>query len=349
MSLRKSLRDRRPADLMVAAAKVLQPPCVIALGSPLEALEMVQALPSGTTTCWQMDLHQAGRLRDALAEAGAAGNVAAAPDLWDLEVRPHTVLYPAAATGERLLKIDVVEQAYHLLAPGGCLVVLSPGKTDRFFPDLLKKTFGNTHAPMEGRNAVVWSRRGADRPRRVHETHFHVRAGENTSLDLVSRPGVFGHGKMDEGARALVEAAAIEPGARILDMGCGHGAVGILAGLRAGPKGFVLFADSNLRAVALAERNAVAVGLPNFRVVASCTLDHLDRNGFDVVLANPPYFGQMSICRLFAEQGRRHLRPNGRFYLVTKQVEQAGTILEETFRSVEIEFRRGYGVFAAEI
>src|SRR5947207_7677833 len=51
-----------------------------------------------------------------------------------------------------------------------------------------------------------------------------------------SRPGVFAYGRFDEGARALVETMVIEPGDKILDVGCGCGTNGILAVRRGGPR-----------------------------------------------------------------------------------------------------------------
>jgi SAM-dependent methyltransferase len=103
---------------------------------------------------------------------------------------------------------------------------------------------------------------------------FHVRDGER-SLSFVSRPGVFGYGRLDDGARALTDGMAVKPSDRILDLGCGIGAVGVIAGLRAGPNAHVTFADSNLRAVALAEQNARANGLASIGVHAAAQLEGL--------------------------------------------------------------------------
>src|SRR5581483_5244613 len=100
------------------------------------------------------------------------------------------------------------------------------------------------------------------------ETNFHVRAGDE-SLNFISRPGVFAYGRFDAGARALVETMLIEPGDRILDVGCGCGTNGILAARRSGSEGEVVFVDSNLRALALAELNARANRVEHFQAVAS--------------------------------------------------------------------------------
>src|SRR5205823_946781 len=146
----------------------------------------------------------------------------------------------------------VIEQAYHVLRPAGLLAVLSDVPGDQFFPALIKKTYGKVGLESGEYGTAVWSARGNNKPRRRHEISYHVRRPDADSLVIVSRPGVFGYGRLDDGARALTEVMEIGPGDAVLDIGCGAGAVGILAGLRAGAGGSVTFVDSNARAIALA-------------------------------------------------------------------------------------------------
>jgi 16S rRNA (guanine1207-N2)-methyltransferase len=137
----------------------------------------------------------------------------------------------------------------------------------------------------------------------------------------------------------------VHEGDRILDIGCGAATNGILAARRAGPTGFAALVDSNLRAVALAELNARSIGVPSFETIATATLREVPRDSFDVVLANPPYYAQLSIAQLFIECGRSALKPGGRLYLVTKQPEGIYPLLAERFGEVEAVECRGYVVF----
>ncbi len=325
----------------------LRPPFGIVLGSPNEVADLATALPAGDVVCYQMDLFQSARLARDLQALGTAATVHAAADLWDLPGPVQTLLYPVPLGGERALKLDMVEQAFHALRPHGTFVVLSPYERDEFFPQALKKVFGKVHSPMGTDNAVFWCQREGDRPRRRHEVVFQVRVDGETSYRFVSRPGVFSYGRFDDGARALVETMEVRPGDRVLDVGCGVGTNGILAARRSGPAGFTALADSNLRAVALAELNARTLGVPQFETIASATLRELPRGAFDVVLANPPYYAQLSIAQLFIERGRSALKPGGRLYLVTKQPEAMYAALSEALGEVEAVERRGYIVFRA--
>ena len=192
--------------------------------------------------------------------------------------------------------------------------------------------------------------RGADHPRRRHEVTVHVRpigapaaaaGATRPSFVFTSRPGVFTYGRMDDGACALIEVAAVRPGDRIVDLGCGTGAVGVLAGVRAGPTGSVTFLDSNVRAVALAEINAKANRLPNVSVFADAELNGPPSNHFDLALANPPYYWRNSgIARLFVQGAHRLLRPGGRLYVVTKQADVVGEMMRDRFGEPLVVTRR---------
>jgi 16S rRNA (guanine1207-N2)-methyltransferase len=335
-------------DLLAAARPRLRPPVLIVFGAPRLAADLVTATGLPDTACYQMDLHQADRFRDELGEIGVDAAVHVTADLWDLPAEFNTVLYPSPPRGERELKRDVIEQAYHVLRSRGLLVVLSPVAKDQFFPSVMKKAFGKVALETGRAGTVLWSPRGADHRRRRHEITFYVRApGAPESLEFVSRPGVFTYGHMDDGARALVEVADVHTGDRIADLGCGTGTVGVLAGLKAGSTALVTFVDSNVRAAALAEINARSNGLTDFRVIAGAKLDGLAADQFDVAVANPPYYAQQGIARLFIEGARRMLRPGGRLYVVTKQADVVGEMMREQIGEPLAVLRRDYAVLAA--
>ncbi len=333
-------------ELLDVVASRLKPPLCFALGSPREVVDLLASHGDADTTSFQFDLYQADRIRTEAAELDLPASIECKPDLWDLP-NFQTVVFPVSLGGERALKLDIIEQAYHVLAPGGVFVVLSPYEKDDFFAPALKKVFGRVHAPMEGGNNVFWCQREGERQRRRHEMTFHVRVDEETSYSFTSRPGVFSYGRFDFGARAMCEAMEIPENARVADLGCGVGTNGILAARRAGQGGSIAFVDSNVRAIALTELNAHALGVPNFETFATPTVAGPTDGTFDVVLANPPYIAQMTVARLFMDASHRLLKKGGTFYLVTKQIEAVNPLMEETYGSCEIFENRGYYIFVA--
>src|SRR5262245_22325445 len=117
-------------------------PIAVILGSPREVCNLIGTRSAESFVCYQMDEYPAGRLREELDRAGLVAEVRTGPDLWDMGADFPTALYPAPRGGEASLKRDMVEQAFHILRPGGVLVVQSPYAPDRFFPEVIKKVFG---------------------------------------------------------------------------------------------------------------------------------------------------------------------------------------------------------------
>jgi 16S rRNA G1207 methylase RsmC len=344
-----SRRNRAPLPLShrpvpEAVRAKIRPPLAVVLGSPTEVIHLLHACDGAGAVCYQMDLYQADRLREGLAKAGFTATVEVLPDLWDLPADFQTAVYLPARGGERELKIDMVEQGFHILRPGGALVVWSSYETDPFFPTLIKKVFGRVHENRTKLDTVFWGNRGGDRPRRRHEVTFQARVLNGAACRFLSRPGVFAYGRCDDGARALVETAVVDLGDLVLDLGCGCGVVGVFAAQRIGPEGRVVFVDSNVRATFLAEHNARANGVEAFEGIASSAVEGLKKSSFDVILANPPYIADSSVARLFIERARSLLNPRGRLFLVTKQPGPAAVMIEETFGAVEAMMRRGYTI-----
>ena len=343
-------------DLFASVAGRVKPPVCVAHGPPWPVANLVHAVNQPDTVCWQLDLHQAARVRECLAELGTtaeigtAAEVVATPDLWDLEPKFQTVIFPASAHADRDLKIDLIEQAYHVLKPGGLLLSLSEYEKDSQFAKWQKKVFGRCgETPASENGMAFWSTRTDDGKRRRHEVKFHAKLGGGPPMEFVSRPGTFSYGRFDHGSRAMVEVAEVRPGEHVLDLGCGTGVIGCLMGQKAGPTGRVTFVDSNLRALQLAEMNAAANGVASPRFVAATRLEGLEKRGFDVILANPPYYAKSEITKLFVAGSRELLRKGGRYYLVTKMPTAVVPLIFETFGDCSVIENRGYSVVIAGV
>jgi 16S rRNA (guanine1207-N2)-methyltransferase len=332
-------------ELFPTVATKVAPPVAIVLGSPWPVTQLVGALGGAETTCFQMDLYQAARLREKLAQESLTAEVVTGADLWDLPAKFRTAIFLATAFSDYELKLDMVEQGFHILEPGGRFITFSEYKRDTTFAKLHKRVFGKcSEAPRNKLGNVFWSVKEGEQERRRHKIEFHAKSGDRPSMNIVSWPGTFSYGRMDDGSRAMLEVAEVRPGDRVLDLGCGNGSVGCLISPALGPTGSVMFVDSNARAVKLSQINAAANGVANAEFLATDNLGDLKPVSFDVVLANPPYYANSEVGRLFIDTAREVLKPGGRFYFVTKMPVQTIPEIVETFGEVETIENRGYTV-----
>ena len=169
------------------------------------------------------------------------------------------------------------------------------------------------------------------------------------SFSFITDNGVFSKGELDTGTAVLLNALPESFSGRLLDLGCGWGPVGVLAG--AGwPQARVTMADVNPRALALARRNAEQNGV-RAEAVLSNGFDNLE-GSFDLIALNPPIrAGKETVYRLFQEAAE-HLSPNGALCIVIRKQQGAPSAqkyLSGLFHSVRTIARKGgYHVFQCE-
>ena len=159
------------------------------------------------------------------------------------------------------------------------------------------------------------------------------------TLSLRTDAGVFSRGEMDYGTRTLLDALPPLYG-RVLDLGCGYGAVGVCAA--AAYDVALTMTDVNLRALELARENLRANNVEGC-VVESDGLSAV-AGAFDFILLNPPIrAGKEVVYRLFSESARA-LNAGGALYLVIRKqqgAQSAEKYLNTLFASVETVERSG--------
>ncbi len=339
------------AELYASAKSRVAGPICISLGSPWPVTQLVTAVradhPEARIVCFQMDAFIAMRLREKLEQEKVEAAVVLHPDLWDIGETFQTVLFPAASQADRELKVDIVEQSYHILHDGGTLITLSEYEKDTQFAKWMKRVYGKAgETPTSKIGMAFWSTRTGEQPRRRHAQTFHAKIGDGPSLVIETWPGTFSYGEMDAGSRAMLEVAEVHPGDHVLDLGCGNGSVGCLASTLA-ENVTVTFIDSNIRATELTRRNIERNTVANTHILTSPNLEGLTPAGYDLILANPPYYANSEVARLFISQARDLLKPAGRFVLVTKMPVQTIPEIVESFGDVESIDNRGYTVLTA--
>lgn len=139
---------------------------------------------------------------------------------------------------------------------------------------------------------------------------------------FTSDAGVFSRDGVDYGSRVLIEHMEIPPNARVLDIGCGYGPIGLTAA-RLAPQGHVTMIDINERAVELAKHNAKANGIHNVTFASSDLFSSVAGETYDVILTNPPIrAGKAVVHQLFSES-YQHLEAGGATWVVIQNKQGA--------------------------
>ncbi|WP_274654060.1 class I SAM-dependent methyltransferase [Paenibacillus humicola] len=186
---------------------------------------------------------------------------------------------------------------------------------------------------------------GAEHNRQLHESQLR-----GIRLQFLTDAGVFSKSGVDYGSRVLVEALDLPDNARVLDVGCGYGPIGITAA-KLVPNGHVTMIDVNERAIELAEENAKLNGVLNVTVLQSDLYERVREMKFDAIVTNPPIRAGKAVVHRIFEEGFQLLAPGGAMWVVIQKKQgapSAASRLEEVFGAVEeVTKDKGYRIFKA--
>lgn len=165
-------------------------------------------------------------------------------------------------------------------------------------------------------------------------------------IDLVfeTSKGLFSPKDIDLGTLSMLSVVEFEENEKVLDLGCGYGAVGILAAKIVGEENVVMI-DINEEAVKLSQKNASLNNVQGVKILKSDGFTNLDEKDFTLILSNPPYHTDFSVAKIFIEKGFNRLCTGGRMYMVTKRKKWYKNKLIAIFGGVQIWELNGYFVF----
>jgi len=234
--------------------------------------------------------------------------------------------------------------AAHALRPGGKLLLAGPnrGGIKGFMEDAreivgpcevarIKAGHRLAVAEKSGQPGVA-NHRSPSRDGQVCEATVRGR-----TIRFITRPGVFSHGELDAGTRALIETMVIRPGEVVLDLGCGCGIIGAVAAQAARQAILVDCSAAALEASrATLELNKATA---HTQVIASDCASAVRDMRFDVVVTNPPFHQGLGVEFHVAQQFVRDaaevlLEGGGRLILVANRFIRYERTMRDLFAKV---------------
>ena len=137
------------------------------------------------------------------------------------------------------------------------------------------------------------------------------------NFEFLTASSVFSKRRVDLGTRLLIESMVLPKTGCILDIGCGYGAVGIVAA-KLNSKIQVLMTDVNIRAVRLARKNLTLNKVFNAEVRYGHFYEPVEDLMFDCVLSNPPVSAGMETVKSIVTQAPKVMADKATFQMVIR-------------------------------
>lgn len=168
-------------------------------------------------------------------------------------------------------------------------------------------------------------------------------------VDMVfeTAPSIFSPNSIDQGTLAMLSVIDFLPSDKVLDLGCGYGVVGILAGKLIGEQN-VIMCDVSEQAIESAAMNLRLNNVPEISIRLSDGYKNVAETDFTLILSNPPYHADFSVPKHFIEVGYKKLVIGGKLVMVTKRLDWYKNKLTSIFGGVKVHEIDGYYVFVAE-
>jgi 16S rRNA (guanine1207-N2)-methyltransferase len=248
----------------------------------------------------------------------------------------------------RLLTRRWLLQAYNALVVGGKLYIAGSNNsgiqsvikdTQELFSNgrILAYKKGNRVAQFIKQSAGVPLIKWAQIPGIAQGTwvEFSITVSSHT-FRIRSLPGVFSYDHLDEGTKMLLSVINIPPGARVLDVGCGYGILGLYAAVEGA--GLVHLIDSNLLAVASSRETIKLNCITKAEVFAGDLLDPIGTNKYDLILSNPPFHTghavDYQIAQAMIDQSFQALNPGGQMIIVANRFIRYDHLIKAIFGNV---------------
>jgi 16S rRNA (guanine1207-N2)-methyltransferase len=220
----------------------------------------------------------------------------------------------------------VAAMTSHAVRPGGTVLMVGENKAGiRSATTVLERRVGPIRSSDAARHCVLYETRTEQAPGgaidlQAWEREFVIPLGDR-SVTLVSLPGVFSHGRLDDGTRFLLDHLPADISGHVLDLGCGSGVIGVVI-KTLNPRCEVSLVDASALAVEATTRTFARNNIAARHIGPADIFDGVDGT-FDLIISNPPFHQGIAtnydIVSAFLAECDRHLNPDGLVVLVANK------------------------------
>jgi len=341
-----------PASRLLAEYTELIPEAhVLLLGCRHGALGVALALRASAGEVWLTDVNIiALQMSEKTLQANAIVNAKLHPQISVLPAGFETfdTVVVEIPKGRQMIRRWLVE-AFNALRMGGYLYLA--GSNEQGIHSAIKDAEG-----LFGEKSILGFKKGnrvarfmkdtppppspawASKPGVYPETWMEIEIEVlGKSMHLYSLPGVFSSDRLDDGTRLLLSRLEVKPGARLLDLGCGYGLIGLIAAQDGATN--VDMVDTNLLAIAAAQANLGLYGIQNAQAFPSDALEAVLDRRYTHVVTNPPFHVGHSVdyqvTQAFIHQAWQVLEPDGQLLLVANKFIRYDLEMAPLFRHIE--------------
>jgi 16S rRNA (guanine1207-N2)-methyltransferase len=316
-------RPLPPTQLLLRNIDRIRGDNLLIAGAPAdEAIVSGFGVRRGTVLTFDYAAYQ---LFDRLPGRGGRGLTARFSAICESPDPPHDVAVVYLQKGGELNELALAMVA-SVMAPGAPVLLVGENKAGiRSTAAAVERRVGPIAFSDAARHCVVYlAHTSLSEPHPVDlaswETVFPVSAA-GRSLSVVSLPGVFSHGRLDEGTALLLDHLPGGITGDVLDFGCGAGVIGAVI-KAVNPECRVTLADSNAFALAATSRSFERNALTAKCILPTDGLKNV-ADSFDLIVSNPPFHQGVAtnydVASSFLATSHEHLRPGGTLLIVANR------------------------------